>query len=244
MKIFSSIPLLFVATHAMAIPITVELNGDLGPFYANNSRFFSDQHDAGGTFSLLLKFNADINTQTETDWRGPDLGYITRTNYRANGVAKVASMKLNGVAMDLTEDTAGLAVGFWLQDDTCLVWPDCSLTYDYLTLSFGASDYHNNDTPFQLVDGMVDGLFRFTLPTDTFDGLKSTSGIGEMHADGSSHLRQRFNYQFGANQITESLMGSSFLGSQSVQVSVPEPGSVTLFSLGLLGLGALRRKRR
>lgn len=241
--------LLLVVAQTRATPVTIDLEGNLtGWLFSTNSRFFAGSGDFSGSvnpFKMRLKYDADIVKNVTSDWLGPAVGTVTKTDYRANGVASIASFELNGIKMDLTKDTAGLNVGFWLQDNTCPYWPQCPITQDLLSVYFGASDYQNDSGPFQLTNGSLGGIFRFVMPKDTFNGLGKTHATNfEMPPyDFSSYFSQAFNYQFGANHFTEELHGSSLQGITSVRVNVPEPSSLALFCLGLLGLGLLRRKK-
>lgn len=243
MKRFILLPLLAAVSQVEATPISVEMTGTMGPFYSQNSRFFPDANESGGQFRLYLEVDADISMTERVSYEGPDIGMVSTARYDASGTASTAILELNGVLMDLNQySSAGLGVNFRLSDNICPTWPACQgVTKDEFAVFFGAFDYQNDDL-FQLVNGALTGTLRSVFDNSTFDGLNSTyTEENGFHPSELVSFRQQFNYQDGSGSVTEFIQGGEYSTLATTRVTVPEPGTLALLSLGLLGLAAFRR---
>ncbi len=80
-------------------------------------------------------------------------------------------------------------------------------------------------------------MFLGAAPSDTYGAFAEGPVAGPAAAGSYDLMRVDLNFSLSGGQDAFTLNGGAI-------VVVPEPGTATLFGLGLLGLGAFRRRRR
>jgi hypothetical protein len=96
---------------------------------------------------------------------------------------------------------------------------------------------------FEFCDGVLTGFNYGTVSFDAF-GLTGL-GLSSINADGSGGLDFRIGFASEADEVGHFSTPLAQTGSStpSSPVPVPEPGTLALFGIGLLGLGLARRRK-
>lgn len=109
-----------------------------------------------------------------------------------------------------------------LPDAVGIVWTDGAGT-----ISFEAFDASNLSLGI-LTGNHADGSFSGTTAEDRFYGAANSGGISRIHISNSGGGIEVDHLQYGL---------------RGAVVSVPEPAALALFGIGLIGLGAMRRRK-
>ncbi len=184
--------------------------------------------DDSGTNELKIKF--DLTNLVDTGVTRVDQIYLS---YDGNPVLAAGDF---GAWTGTTNDTPTISV--------CASAPDCTTVNPFKADGDGIFDLffefvNSSTTGFLSGEMTMSTISLVGITVEDFIGLSNTSGGASGPFCMAAHIIS------GINTDTDNL-DSDFIGGQCVPggMEMPEPASLLLFGIGLLGLGVFARRRR